>query len=79
MPEDDTLNGALNDISMSTISELEDVVLALVRENDRMTSSEIVEKTGKSRRTVNRVTTSLQGKNLIERIGSKKTGYWRAK
>jgi ATP-dependent DNA helicase RecG len=79
VPEDDTLNGALNDISMSTISELEDVVLALVRENDRMTSSEIVEKTGKSRRTVNRVTTSLQGKNLIERIGSKKTGYWRAK
>ena len=79
VPGDGTLNGTLNDESLATISEIEDTVLTLLRENNHMTSTEIVERTGKSKRTVNRVTTSLQAKDLIERVGSKKTGYWRAK
>lgn len=83
VPGDDTLNGTLNDTlnddSLATISEIEDTVLTLLRENNHMTSTDIVERTGKSKRTVNRVTTSLQAKDLIERVGSKKTGYWRAK
>ena len=79
MPGDGTLNGTLNDDSLATISEIEDTVLTLLRENNHMTSTDIVERTGKSKRTVNRVTTSLQVKDLIERVGSKKTGYWRAK
>ena len=77
--ENGTLNGILNDDSLVTISEIENVILTLLKENDHMTSIELVERTGKSKRTVNRVTTSLQAKNLIERVGSKKTGYWRAK
>ena len=79
VPGDGTLNGTLNDESLATISEIEDTVLTLLRENNHMTSTDIVERTGKSKRTVNRVTTSLQAKDLIERVGSKKTGYWRAK
>ncbi len=79
VPENDTLNDTINDDSMATISELEDTVLTLLKEKNHMTSTEIVERTGKSKRTVNRVTTSLQAKDLIERVGSKKTGYWRAK
>ena len=73
------INGTINDDSLVTISEIEDTVLTLLKDNHHMTSTEIVEGTGKSKRTVNRVTTSLQAKDLIERVGSKKTGYWRAK
>ena len=79
VPENGTLNGTINDDSLVTISEIEDTVLTLLKDNHHMTSTEIVEGTGKSKRTVNRVTTSLQAKDLIERVGSKKTGYWRAK
>jgi len=75
LPENGTLNGTLTDI----ISEMEDAVLSLLRENGHLTSAEMTEKTGKSKRTVSRITTSLQGKGLIERVGSKKTGYWRVK
>jgi ATP-dependent DNA helicase RecG len=78
-PENGTLNGTINDDSLVTVSEIEDTVLTLLKDNHHMTSTEIVERTGKSKRTVNRVTTSLQAKDLIERVGSKKTGYWRAK
>lgn len=72
---DGTLNGTLTEI----ISEMEDKVLTLLREHGHLTSMELVEITGKSRRTISRTTTSLQGKGLIERVGSKKSGYWRAK
>ena len=44
---------------------------------DRNNIPEVVDKCGKSIRTVNRVISSLKSKKLIERIGSNKTGYWK--
>lgn len=76
---DGALNGTLNESKSDTISDIETAVLSLLKDAGYMTSAELAEKTGKSRRTMTRVTTSLQGKNLIERVGSKKTGHWRAK
>ena len=73
MPEDGTINGTIN----GTITELESEVLDFLRKNKNATISEVVEKCGKSIRTVNRVISSLKSKRLIERVGSNKTGYWK--
>ena len=61
----DTLNDALN----GTLNELK---------NDKnITQKELVEKTGMSLRTIKRNIKELKEKGYIERIGSKKTGYWK--
>ena len=73
MPEDGMINGMIN----GTITELESEVLEFLRKNKNATIPEVVDKCGKSIRTVNRVISSLKAKKLIERIGSNKTGYWK--
>jgi len=40
---------------------------------------EIALRIGKSEKTVQRIIASLTSKNVIERIGSNKTGYWSLK
>lgn len=61
----DTLNDALN----GTLNELK---------NDKnITQKELVEKTGMSLRTIKRNIKKLKEKGYIERIGSKKIGYWK--
>lgn len=59
-----------------SLSPTESRVRDLLIEYGHMTSAQLAEKSGKSRRTISRATTSLQEKKLIERVGSKKTGYW---
>ena len=44
-----------------------------------MTNAELIEETGKSQRTITRLLSALKSKDLIVRIGSKKTGYWQVK
>jgi ATP-dependent DNA helicase RecG len=68
-------NGQLND----QISELEQLVLASLRKDPRLTNVELIEITGKSQRTITRVLAALKGKNLITRMGSNKVGYWKVK
>ena len=69
------MNGQIND----HISSLEQDVLGCLRENPRMTNAELIEKTGKSQRTITRALSTLKGKGLIIRVGSNKTGYWQVK
>lgn len=73
VPEGGTINGRTN----GTISDTENEILNLLRKDNRITTKTIVEMSGKSTRTVNRVISSLKDKGLIERIGSNKTGYWK--
>ena len=68
-------NGQLND----QISELEQSVLALLRKDPRLTNAELIKTTGKSQRTITRVLAALKGKELIARMGSNKSGYWKVK
>ena len=61
----DTLNDALN----GTLNELK---------NDKnITQKELVEKKRMYLRTIKRNIKELKEKGYIERIGSKKTGYWK--
>ena len=55
------------------------MVLELLRKNPRLTIPELIEITDKSQRTITRVLASLKGKELITRMGSKKSGYWKVK
>ncbi|WP_277221194.1 MarR family transcriptional regulator [Peptoniphilus vaginalis] len=45
-------------------------------ENPNLTSIELSEKIGVTKRTIERAFKSLQEKNMIERIGSKRDGNW---
>lgn len=68
MPKNGIINGTLNKFELQLIS--------LLRDNPSYKTAELVLKTGKSLRTVNRGITSLKGKGLLVRKGSLKTGYW---
>ena len=68
-------NGQIND----QISETERSILELLRDNPKLTNVELIEKTGKSQRTITRTLAALKGKELIARIGSNKSGYWKVK
>ena len=65
----DTVNGTVNDTVKT--------VLALIELNPSITYGEMTEKTGKSRRTISRLITELKERNIIIRIGSDKSGYWK--
>ena len=65
-----------NGIVNGTLNETEILVLQLLRENPSYRITDIVSKTGKSIRTVNRIILSLKTKKLLRRNGSMKTGYW---
>lgn len=51
-------------------------ILALIRENDRVTAKEMAEKAKLSVRTIKNILADLQKKQLIERLGSRKEGVW---
>ena len=58
------------------VTDREKKIIELVKENPQITLAEISKKIGKSLRTVNSSMKLLQEKGVIERVGSKKNGYW---
>ena len=71
------INGVINDALNGVINEHEKFVYILIKENNRMSISDIVEKTKISRRTVERIISNLKEKEIIERVGANKNGYWK--
>ena len=70
MPLTGEINGGITDIELELISTL--------REHSRLTNSELAKILNKSQRTISRLLSNLKNKKLIERVGSNKTGYWKA-
>lgn len=64
-------------IMANEISENEQNVLNALKENGKLTLDEVAVKIGKSLRTIKSIIKSLTAKKLIERVGSKKSGYWK--
>ncbi|MCR5620645.1 MAG: winged helix-turn-helix transcriptional regulator [Treponema sp.] len=62
--QNDTVNGTVN------------AILALIRQNSSITYEQMAEKSGVSRRTVNRVITELKNKAVLVRVGADKGGLW---
>ena len=71
MSSDDTIN--------DTITELEGEILDLLRKDESITIAQLVNLCGKSQRTITRTLSSLKSKQLIERVGSNKSGIWKVK
>lgn len=71
----DTINGTLNGTIKLTKNEQQ--ILNLIINNNQITREEIVDKTSLSDRTISRAIKHLQEVKIIEREGSKKTGYWK--
>ena len=58
------------------LNKTEKKVIELLIENPSLTSIELSEKIGVTKRTIKRAFKSLQEKKMIERIGSKHYGNW---
>ncbi len=73
-------NGTVNGIEGGTVNislnKNEQVVYCLLEKNPYYTRQELADATSKSLRTIQRTLDSLRKKELIERIGSDKSGYW---
>lgn len=72
-----SLYDTIDDITNGKITELESEVLNLLRKDERITIAQLVDLCGKSQRTITRALSSLKSKQLIERIGSNKSGIWK--
>ncbi len=59
------------------INQNEKDILNILKENAKLTLEEVSVKIGKSLRTVKSIIKSLTIKKKIERVGSKKSGYWK--
>lgn len=69
------LNVGLN--SSYKTSRTEQEVIDLLLSNSNFTALVIAEKLGLTNRTIERALNNLQSHDIIERIGSKKTGRWK--
>lgn len=58
------------------LNKTEKKVIELLIENPSVTSTELAEKVGVTKRTIERTFKSLQEKKMMERIGSKRDGNW---
>lgn len=69
------INVQIND----TLTEQEQVIFNLIQDNAEISKKEMALRLGRSERTVQRIISSLTDKDLIERVGSNKSGFWKIK
>ena len=72
---DDT-NGTQNAADV-TLSDTDQQLIRLLKQDAKITQKRLAEELGASLRTIKRNMAELQGKGLIERVGSNKAGYWK--
>ena len=70
-------NGVTNGVINGALNENEKIVYGAMKANPQITIAEIVQKARISRRTVERIIAKLKEKELIERSGANKGGYWK--
>ena len=73
--DNDTLNDTLSD----TLNNTSKIIIEALMKDCSLTQKEVSQNTGFSIITVKRYLSELQHKGLIEREGSKKSGYWKVK
>ena len=76
---DGTVNGIAGVTVNISMNKNEQAVYCLLEKNPYYTRQELADATSKSLRTIQRTLDSLRKKELIERIGSDKSGYWEVK
>ncbi len=59
------------------LNEIKKSILNLIKNNNTITIPEIAEKLSKTTRTIERNINFLKQRNIIERVGGRKMGYWK--
>ena len=65
----------VGDISQLNITQIKD--LSEIRNNPNVTKPELEKLVGFGKTTIDNAISVLKEKNIIKRIGSNKTGYWK--
>lgn len=73
--KDGKVNGKVN---YDDLSKNELLVYGAIRSNPHITRSDMIEMLDVSARTIDRAIKSLKEKDVIERVGADKNGYWKA-
>lgn len=71
-----TIYGKEAENVVENVVENEKKIVELIRSNPKYSAKQISELLGLTQRTVQRYLKELQDKNIIERIGPAKGGYW---
>jgi ATP-dependent DNA helicase RecG len=66
----------LNVVTNVVLNKSEQAALSIITENPTTTAEQLAKHLNKSARTAQRYLDSLQKKNIIQRVGSKKDGHW---
>ncbi len=70
-------NNSANGTENGTQIDTEKLILNLLEKTPDITQRELSEKTNTSLRTVKRIIQQLKEKDIIERVGSDRKGYWK--
>ena len=70
------INEAQNDGKKLDLNSRKNLIMNIIRENDKITRKEIISKIGISKATLERDLAELRKDNKIEYIGSSKNGKW---
>lgn len=76
---DGTVNGIESGTVNISLNKNEQALYSLLEKNPYYTRQELADAISKSLRTIQRTLDSLRKKDLIERVGSDKSGYWKVK
>ena len=70
------INEAQNDGKKLDLNSRKNIIMNIIKENDKITRKEIISKIGISKATLERDLAELRKENKIEYIGSSKNGKW---
>lgn len=65
--------------NVTDVTARQHAIINLIKEHTNMTTTQMAERLGVTKRTILRGIESLKKKGLISRVGSEKTGYWELK
>ncbi len=75
----DKINDKINDTDTVKLTDVDNQIIKVLKKNAYSTIAEIAETIGKSTPTVHRHIDKLVSMGIIERVGSRKSGYWEIK
>ena len=79
-PQNEVINDGINDgINVGkkmNITERRNIILKLIKENEKISAKQMIEKINVSRPTIERDLKELKEENKIEYVGSRKSGKW---
>lgn len=61
------------------VDEFDEILIKQLKRNKYFTIPQLADVTGKSNATIHRYLSRMMDSGILERIGSRKTGYWKIK